>query len=72
MGLFDDLRKRSSAMPCRKDSTDALSDNLYLLLNRDKIRKLSMIRLIVPDREILAGGEDRRIFREQEKIHVAP
>ena len=59
-------------MPGRKDSTDVLRDNLYLLLNRDKIQKLSTIRLIVPDRETFARGDDRRIFHEPEKMHVAP
>jgi hypothetical protein len=72
MGLFDSLRKRSSVMQGRKDSTDALRDNLYLLLNRDKIQKFSMIRFVVPDMETPAGGDNRRIFREQEKMHVAP
>ena len=72
MGLFNSLHKRCLNMPGREDSTDVLRDNLYLFLNRDKIQKLSMMRLIVPDRETLAGRDDRQFFDEQEKMHVAP
>jgi hypothetical protein len=55
-----------------EDSTDVLRDNLYLLLERDKIQKLPKALFIVPDRKTTAGGDARQIFRQPEKVHVAP
>ena len=49
MGLFDDQHKMYCSTIEFKDSTNALSDNLYLLLNRNKVQKFSMMRLIAPD-----------------------
>ena len=49
MGLFDNQHKMYCSTIEHKDSTNALSDNLYLLLNRNKVQKFSMMRLIDPD-----------------------
>jgi hypothetical protein len=46
MGPFPGLRKRHCPPLGYEDSTDILRDNLYLLLNRDKMVKLLMIRTI--------------------------
>jgi hypothetical protein len=43
MGPFAGLSKTHSPLLGYKESTDALRDNLYLLLNRDKLAKLLMI-----------------------------
>ena len=48
MGPFPGLRKRHCSPLGYEDSTDTLRDNLYLLLNRDKMAKLLMIRTISP------------------------
>ena len=48
MGPFPGLRKRHCSPLGYQDSTDTLRDNLYLLLNRDKMAKLLMIRTISP------------------------
>jgi len=48
VGLFAGLSKTHSPLLGYKESTDALRDNLYLLLNMDKIPKLLMVRTISP------------------------
>jgi hypothetical protein len=48
MGLLDSLNEMRSCLSGRENSIDALSDNLYLLLNRDKIQKLSAMKLNGP------------------------
>ena len=58
MGLFDNLYKRHYSKIGYKDSIYALSDNLYLLLNRERMQKLFMMSLIAPDRKTRAGGDD--------------
>jgi hypothetical protein len=40
MGLVSSVRRRDSFLLGYDDATAALADNLYLLLNRDKIGKL--------------------------------
>jgi hypothetical protein len=50
LGLLDSLNEIRSRLSGRKNSIDALSDNLYLLLNSDKIRKLSAMKINSPGR----------------------
>jgi hypothetical protein len=45
-----------------EDSTGTLRDNLYLLLNRDKMAKLLMIRTISPWLELNAPTERTSIL----------
>lgn len=49
VGLFDNLHNMYCSTIEYKDSTNVLSDNLYLLLNRNKVQDFSMMRLIAPD-----------------------
>jgi hypothetical protein len=60
MGLFDNLHKIYCSTIEYKGSTNALSDNLYLLLNRNKVQKSSMIRLIAPDERPMPGARTSR------------
>lgn len=55
MGLFDNLHKMYCSTVEYKDSTNALSDNLYLLLNRNKVQKFSVMRVIAPDERPMPG-----------------
>lgn len=72
MGLFDRLHKKLTTMPGCKDPTDALRDNLYLLLNRDKIQKLSMMRLMITNGQPLDRSNSHSpFFREPDKIRIA-
>ena len=66
MGLLDGLSKRHCSLLGYEDSTNVLRDNLYLLLNRDKVQKLFLIGLLVPDRQTRAGGDDQAVSRERE------
>ena len=56
MGLFDNLHKMYCSTVEYKGSTNALSDNLYLLLNRNKVQKFSMMRLIAPNERPMPGA----------------
>jgi hypothetical protein len=57
MGLFDNPGRRRCYKTEYKNSTDLLLDNLYLLLNRDSVHKLFLMKLIAPDRKTHAGGD---------------
>jgi hypothetical protein len=57
MPLFDNLYGRYSSPIVYKDSTDSLRDNLYLLLKKNRVQKLSMMKLILPDRKTHATGD---------------
>ena len=51
-GLFDAARKKSLSLLIREGSTSALSDHLYLLLNRDKIARLSSAQVVTPSPDV--------------------
>jgi len=72
MGLLDSLCKRSSTLPGGKDSTDALCDSLYVLLNKDKIQDLSVMRLIVPDGQSLPWAMTCRPFLNRKRRMLHP
>lgn len=63
--MFAGFRKRCYLSISYKDSTDALRDNLYLLLNRHKIQQLFMMKLVIKDREAHVFGDDRLFSRER-------
>jgi len=62
VGLFAGLSKRHCPPLGYEDSTGTLRDNLYLLLNRDKMAKLLMIRTISPWLELNAPTERTSIL----------
>ena len=66
MGLLAGLSKRHSFLLDYEDRTDVLRDNLYLLLNRDKVQKSFLIGLLVPDGQTRAGSNDQAVSRERE------
>jgi len=73
VGLFTGMNERRSSLLDYDAPTSILRDNLYLLLNRDKIPKLLMIRTISPwpepNMQTEAVGEP--VAREKEKPNAS-
>ena len=71
MGLFAGLSKRHSPRLGYKDSTE-LRDNLYLLLNMDKIPKLLAIRVSPwPEPNIPTEAVGEPVSHEKEKPNAS-
>ncbi len=65
MRLLASLNEMRSCFSGSEDSIDSLSDNLYLLLNRDKIQKLSAMKLNDADRQRPIRGFINRYFADR-------
>jgi hypothetical protein len=57
VGLVNAVRKKSSSLLVREESMSALSDHLYLVLNRNKIARLSRAKVIAPSPDAKATYE---------------